>query len=433
MPLSNRPCDSFKREMEPGIKTMPPWIMQYMNDYGRQPSCVGTTPRSTATSFSNLDDSDNNRKFLRWICRNSEQCGGLGDRLYGIVMAFYIALLTNRTLLFDGWSQQQQQPQSSGQWQEPISSFLQPALMPILFLEDNNIVWKDNHNGHSGMFQQRVKIVDQRNHPVLLEPCRALDSSVKVIELQNNIMTHEDVLRNSSCFRQYCQRFGGSCPQEQRSLFHIGFWSLFRFTEQVKAQADRLRRLAGLSSDNSSRPYIAMHIRTGQGETWDDPPRHNGDANLKQFFDCAMALQHSLQMRCSNHNHNHNTSPPAPTPPLIYVAADNVYAKKRIQSWEDDSTAKTIQAVKEGDMEILHVGKSRAAEFRNYDLAYRHVWAELKVLIDSTCLVMSRSKFSYLALELSPQQPRCAVLFDQCGYAEVQTAIRSLNLTTTCP
>jgi hypothetical protein len=66
-------------------------------------------------------------------------------------------------------------------------------------------------------------------------------------------------------------------------------------------------------------------------------------------------------------------------------------------------------------------------KLQNVSAAYDNVWGELKVLIDATCLVMSHSKFSTLAWELSDQQPRCAVYFDDCDEDRVQQAVSVLD------
>ena len=403
---TSKPCQSFNphRMVEPGIEAMPRWIVEYVKSHRNcnvggvdQVSLIQS--ESADMTIAKRGGQGGTQKFLWWVCRDDQACGGLGDRLYGFVMAFYIALLTNRTLIFDGWPHQ---------GRETVSNFLQPALLPFSNSHMISSGWTTTSAEKRSL--ERIKIVDNRNHPVLLEPCRALDSHVPMIELQNNIMTYEQVLRNSTCFQRYCQPFGNCMDDNRRSLFHIGFWTLFRFTNLVKEQAGDLRQMAGL---RPAQPYIAMHVRTGQGETWDDPPRHKDDSDLKMFLECSLKLQRRVQQHCGT---------PAP---LIYIAADNTFVKKRIQRWDTSNTVKA--ATSKNEMEILHIGKSRVREFQNLDLAYRRVWGELKVLIDSTCIVMSRSKFSYMGAELSPQQPRCALLFDQCGDAEVDKAITTVT------
>jgi len=360
--------------LEPGIQTMPVCISRY------------------ATYHSNNLCQQQKRgaqiDFVRWTCRFKHECGGLGDRLYGMVMTFFIAMLTNRTMLLKDW-------QEKGT--APMTDFVQPAL----------VSWNASIEP-STTSEEFVKVTDNRNHPLLLDPCRSSLFHSPFTNLQTNIMTHESLLRNSPCFQTYC----GGCQGEQRSLFHMGFWTLFRFTHRLQQQSEQLRQLAGISS---RLPYISIHIRTGQGETFDDPLRHNGDAELQKFRQCAIRLQRAMRQKCKLFS-----APP------VYVAADNNYVKSRLQRWDESGAFKAAH-----DIEVLHIGKSRFKEFDNVSLAYDRVWGELKILIDSTCIVMSRSKFSYMGSELSPQQPRCAVTFDQCSEENVTTAIESLRTPCT--
>eukprot|EP00527_Entomoneis_sp_CCMP2396_P004641 CAMPEP_0198153166 /NCGR_PEP_ID=MMETSP1443-20131203/62952_1 /TAXON_ID=186043 /ORGANISM="Entomoneis sp., Strain CCMP2396" /LENGTH=398 /DNA_ID=CAMNT_0043819409 /DNA_START=186 /DNA_END=1382 /DNA_ORIENTATION=- len=389
--LSNRSsiCGNTLGMVESGIQEMPLWISLYTKDH-RRSACE---MKSITKSHQNKDLTKRHVGFIRWVCRNKKECGGLGDRLYGIVMTFYIAMLTNRTLILEGWSDQ---------GVAKMADFLEPAL----------IAW-DAPISHANPAQTNlIKIMDKRNHPLLLEPCNQLVSgkSNAVVEVQNNIMTYDHILRNSDCFKQYCGPFGG-CSDDDRSLFHLGFWTLFRFTPGLVNQANLLRRAAGLVDGQA---YISMHVRTGQGETWDDPLRHNGDENLNRFYQCGCKLQQAMQKYCTNISYK----------PSVYIAADNNYAKSRIQRWDSSDTFKS-----ESDIEVVHIGKTRYEEIKDPRMAYSQVWGELKVLIDSSCIVMSRSKFSYMGSELSPRQPRCAVLFDNCGDDKVRSAVSSLGST----
>ncbi|KAL7563612.1 hypothetical protein ACA910_013353 [Epithemia clementina (nom. ined.)] len=445
---------------------MPPWILKYVAEHGIQnyenyhadddseDSCrrgISTAGNFHASSSdsngynnNHVHDDPPRQTFLRRHCRtNSVSCGGLGDRIKGFVMAFYMAMLTNRTILFDGWKQGND---------VPVSMFLEPALLPLSL----NEYYNKNNDNNSGNRTRRIEtttttttnllweqleikgiqIQDNRQHPMLLDPCRVLKNVTEpVIDLQNNILTYEHVLRQSGCFRKYCRSFegGGCCDKYNRSLFHLGFSTAFRFSDRLAQDANDLRQTAGLYSPQQdqeqqsqqqqpSPPYIAIHIRTGRGDTFEDSLRHDGESNLKLFYNCAQKLQIKMQRRCQ-----------LTSRPLVYVAADNVDAKRQLQRWDtaSNSVGTTFKTV--NGLEILHIARSNGTKFQNYDLAYRQVWAELKVLIDANCLVMSRSGFSVMASELSPQHPRrCAVMFNDCGDAQVDAAIQALSPTSAC-
>eukprot|EP00523_Entomoneis_sp_CCMP467_P022046 CAMPEP_0168835664 /NCGR_PEP_ID=MMETSP0727-20121128/4212_1 /TAXON_ID=265536 /ORGANISM="Amphiprora sp., Strain CCMP467" /LENGTH=227 /DNA_ID=CAMNT_0008889031 /DNA_START=393 /DNA_END=1074 /DNA_ORIENTATION=+ len=198
--------------------------------------------------------------FVRWTCRFKHECGGLGDRLYGMVMTFFIAMLTNRTMLLKDW-------QEKGT--APMTDFVQPAL----------VSWNASIEP-STTSEEFVKVTDNRNHPLLLDPCRSSLFHSPFTNLQTNIMTHESLLRNSPCFQTYC----GGCQGEQRSLLTQPFpHGVLDFVSFHTSSATTIRATPAAGRNKFQAAFISMHIRTGQGETFDDPLRHNGDAELQKF------------------------------------------------------------------------------------------------------------------------------------------------------
>ena len=362
--LSYRHNNSLEKE------TLPPWMAAYVDLH-----------KSRVVPNMNGAFHFTNEPYLEWVCRAQGSCGGLGDRLYGIVMSLYVAMLTNRTLIVEGWH-------------TPVNmtSFLQPTA---------HIQWD---LPPPSLPDQMISTVDSRNHPYLVEPCKQFDA-YKGIEFHNNLMINEPQFQQSDCLTAYWNRFGGR--QDDRPLFHIGFWTLLRFTPIVHDRADYLRQAAGLDADQ---PYVGVHIRTGKGSTWDDPVRHGTNEDLRHFYECAVKLQTGMKKILN-----------AAAVPNMYIAADNGAAKEQIQSWNADGTAKMVS-----NLEVFHIDRTRATELGNVDQAYWDVFGELKVLIDATCLVMSRSKFSFIGSELSPQQPRCAIMFNECSDANVTKVLDRL-------
>lgn len=351
--------------------SMPPWMTAYVDLH-----------KSRIVKKADGTLQYTNDPYLKWTCRVMGSCGGLGDRLNGIIMSLYMAILTNRTFILEQG------------WQTPanMTAFLQPA----------SIRWNLSAPSYAN---KRISTIDQCQHPYLTEPCKQHDPA-KGIEFQNNLMTDEAQLAES-CMNDYWKQFGGR--QDDRSLFHIGFWALFRFTPLVDQSANQLRQRAGMKGSND--PYVAVHIRTGQGATWEDPVRHGTTQDLHSFYQCALKIQTGLKQR-------YQTT----TMPSIYSAADNNTAKELIQSWNQDGTVMAVT-----DLEVFHIDRTRVNELKDFDQAYSDVWGELKVLIDATCLVMSRSGFSKLGSQISHQQPRCAIMFNECSDANVTKVLNRLK------
>jgi hypothetical protein len=332
--------------------------------------------------------------LLIWNCPTAGACGGLGDRLYGIIMGLYIAILSERIFLIQEWN---------------INGIAHPLLD---YLQPNHLWWHATVPSRESIDFGLLSTMDDRQHPLLLEPC-GLKPDKRDYFLRNNIMTYESQLKESSCLQDYWQDLSSKREQDfDRPLAEVGFHTLFKFTRHVDDQATMLLQKSGTIDelDYVSSPYIGMHIRTGQGETWNDPERHSGAENLERFATCANNMHRSIAQKCE-------------TTPKVYIAADNNEAKKYMLN--KYSSAGIFKGLT--DLEILHIDRSNFDKFTSIKDAYDNVWGELKLLIDATCLVLSRSKISTLALELSAQQPQCAVFFDKCDDDTLQEAVQAIS------
>jgi len=250
-------------------------------------------------------------------------------------------------------------------------------------------------------------------------------------------------------------------------LYRTAFWTLFKWSPTVLNRVQDIRHQLGMTyetadvpsertapqtetAQNQRRthppqeplPYVAVHIRTGRGKTFTDAlfPSNN-ESTWPLYYQCAKALQRGIQEKCHSQEANftsttrstavNHTIPPPLVP--IYVAADTVDVKKVMLEWgrnEEESRLRNQSTIKTLlNLEIYHIDRSNKAKFVSQPPvdAQLDVWAEMKLLIDSTCLVMSYSKFSRLGHWLSPQQPRCAVLYNDCGSERVQKALEGLH------
>jgi hypothetical protein len=372
------------------------WVVVSRRDPPQNTTTITTTTTTTSSHGKDASLAQARPPWLQWVCLQRGACGGLGDRIYGMIMGLYMSLLSGRLYLIREW----ESPATA----HPLEDYLQANL----------VQWKAKTDANRRPAAM-LTTVDNRNHPLLLDPC-GLATDPRDYELRNNLMTYEGIFRQTDCLQDYWKEAGGGPPPtDNRSLAHIGFWTLFRFTARVEEQARILLRQVGLvAAASSPHPfYLAVHIRTGQGQTWQDPARHDGVENMEAFYQCTRRLQDAVQKRCTL----------ASRPP-VYVAADTVDAKEFFQthSANDDGSLKANL-----QMEVFHIDRSVTHKLQNVSAAYDNVWGELKVLIDATCLVMSHSKFSTLAWELSDQQPRCAVYFDDCDEDRVQQAVSVLD------
>jgi hypothetical protein len=359
-------------------------------------------------------------KYLLYSC--DAWCGGIGDRINGILTLFYVAMTTNRVLLID-----------------------HPNPFPLTeTLVSNRVNWnvpKESLPPAGKVYRS----IDSFNFPYLMEPCE-LEKDNEGLQIHVNQWYGEKFIWNSICMKRYLMNKNATNvgPEDFRHMYRWGFWTLFRFNKNVLRRADELKLMAGLPLLDSDRPidnnrtsqspqrkgattsndtihkekhideyleyapYIGVHIR---GE------RHTGEENHRKFLECAQGLQKQIMLE------QHN-QPPRP----IFIAddsypgRDDLPVKKVIQSWDPDS-------VRIANSDVFHTDQTRNA--RNATIGNLDAYAELVILLDSECLVRSRSGFSELPHRISVSNKltfeRCGMQFDLCSEGAIEGVIQTLQ------
>jgi hypothetical protein len=215
--------------------------------------------------------------------------------------------------------------------------------------------------------------------------------------------------------------------EDYHKMYRWAFWTLFRFEDSVLDRADYIRKSSGLELDHISvsksvdlsnkskntslshffKPYIGVHIR---GE------RHEGEENNRKFLECAHKLQNATLKETESKGGR-----------LIYIADDSYDGKRQdikpmIQSWDRASVRISNVTV------VTHTERSRDKGKGN---AFEDAFADLVILIDSECLVRSRSGFSELPHRITISNEvnfqRCGIQFDECSDIAVQGSVQTLN------
>jgi hypothetical protein len=398
--------------MTPGL---PGWMLEYVKFFHSQ------LQLNTTTGDVSLKP---DAKYLLWTCRlqpdgHKPGCGGIGDRINGIIQGLYMAICTNRVLLVE-WTHP-----------DPLTA-LEPALLP----------WNLAVNVPPA--RPVIRTIDNYQHPYLLNPTR-LPQNEQGLELWGNLWLSEPIVRQTKCLREYWQRHGGL--DDATHLYKAAFETLFHWSPANLERATKLKRRAGLTTsivtatqetlgDSTAavaavRPYIAVHIRTGKGASWGDPIRHAGREDLRRFYQCARTIQQGV----------HDVCPPPSSQQQqqqhqslldVDVASDNNVAKKTLQQWDvkdcrHQNRNISTTSFRFAKLEVFHVDRSRKWRMWHPVAAALDVWAELLTLLDAVCLVTSRSGFSDLPTWVSPQQPRCQVRFDHCSAENVTIALQALR------
>jgi len=496
------------------MEELPTWMQSYVEFHRK--------------SLLSSKKNNNETKYLRWTCTTattsssstSTSCGGTGDRVSGILQAFYMAMCTDRVFLVD-WrgltkdsdvATQAQIDHVDGDFdfdkdEDDGTGGLRGLLQPRLIhwnatsLTPYPLSSNDLRRGGHVVKYPTVRAVDKPNFDdsYHLNPY-FLPASKRMVEIRTNLWYgdyHDKHVASTRCVRDYLARFGVTATTTTAAVdsatttgnddddvdvdyyYRVAFDALFRFHPRVVAFADQLKRrlLLFVPTNNNNTwttslsqkaknngtfliatgppkrrrqhpPYVAVHVRTGRGTKLGDTAASwksgNETVAWPEFCRCVRRLQRGIRDLCDtrrrqrqNGNDVSDKEQSRPPPP-VYLAADTPVAKRYfVEADRREPNAdfrNTIRTVV--DMEVVHVDRTYSYQVGDMSQAQLNVWADIKMLADATCLVMSgtddasrTSKFSRLGKWLSPRQRtrRCSVLYDDCGPAAVRKALLVLG------
>jgi hypothetical protein len=315
-----------------------------------------------------------------------KRSGGVGDRMYALIGQFYLAICHHRVFI------------------------AHPPGKLDLFLHPRLIQWNAQRasDSHTHFIYGAEKQLD--NTTLLSTNATDIDMSGANLwhhykRLKNN-QCHRNLTLPSSLYDEYAN------VEEEKILYYYLYLSLFGFSSSVQHRTQAIRTHVGM--DEASKPYIAVHIRTGDthfNTKFKSSVRHAGEDVVPRFYNCSRQLQNQLQ-NCLKDNKSFT--------PKIYIASDKPETKTEFEQ----NDPKSIRFM--DDMEIFHVDRSMKSDFKDPALAETDVWSELQILTESSCIVHSRSGFSELAAMVG-SFPRCAIRFDECTEENILQAMANIG------
>lgn len=381
---------------------LPPWLHRYREFHADQ-----------------LENHPETARYLIWSC-DGGVCGGIGDRLRGIVTCFYLAVATERVFLIHNPS---------------------PVELSVVF-DPSMIRWNETRTilppGAGGGLQQIPNVVNvnvfDRPSPRLFSATSTAGGRRHVV-VRTNMPQWADVLSHAnfeSSLRARGIPFGRDewwAPTMPRGemLFAWAWRMLFEPTAELEAAVSAKRARAGLGLvGGGGTTYVAVHIR--RGGHWGDHVRHGAD-KLGAFANCTRgmisALSSSSSSTSSSPAENDSSSPTI----SVYVASDDVDSRAEFRklvpgSLADDADTRPYHLDKE---RRRAAGSSSVADARQLNL---DVWAEFVIISRADCVVYSRSGFSECPIALSRDVAtgaRCAARFDDCGRDTIERSMSTLS------
>ena len=316
--------------------------------------------------------------FLVYECTGENKCGGIGDRINSMVLVLYLAMCSGRVLLVNS------------PYPSPLQNFLEPNL----------IHW--DAKPPKDIELPTLDIMDARNNDLLVDTstvgyklgrCNGMPARHTL----RSIFANQCMSDHFSKHRQEIFPYPGAIPQE--ALLRWSFYSLFKFSDAVLSRADELKKSAGLPA---GAPYHGIHIRTGDVSM--------GIDNMKGVRGPRTQYRTRDQTR---HGKCYEKLKEAHPDILFgYVASDADDAKQLLNGMDES-------ILYSNEIEIFHVDETmRGEELASVDndLSFRGSldgWAELVVLAESKCVIMSWSMLSFAAHYLGGDN-RCGVFVEDC-------------------
>jgi hypothetical protein len=328
-------------------------------------------------------------RFLVYAPRRST--GGIGDRLRAIEMLFYVALATDRVLLIA--------------WDEPRP--LEETLEPRAY---------DWSRAVPGLPRGRCKCVFFVPVPRSVESSLGSEYVSALLARSDDRAVHSLCVADINMWHLGLEQWGhgllgpalGGPPMPDVKLLRA--WALRALFQASPLLERRVERVLAAAGASAPRPYVAMHVRAGEGAaqgTFWDPPRHNV-STAPAFHDCARAAIRRLQQ--AQPEEGDPATQPAPQGPLpLLLVADTAKARA--------SMAHLIPApVPIGELEF-HIDRSSPNGPVSPLEGNLDSWASFVVLARAAFIVASESGFSMSAVlaSLEPERAaRCWALFDRC-------------------
>eukprot|EP00804_Cyclotella_cryptica_P020482 CCRYP_019807-RA/>CCRYP_019807-RA protein AED:0.19 eAED:0.19 QI:0/-1/0/1/-1/1/1/0/405 len=365
------------------IQSLPRWMAEYVTFHQGN---IKVSPESTQYKVGN---------GTRWL-RAVRRRGGVGDCVNGILAVMLLAMCNNRTFLLEpDWSPIE------------IGSIFEPRL----------IQWNATIPNSPDFFW------DEASGRLLngIEPFPANFTGIDMVA-SNYWMPPPNWITQSECYNHLLHRDGDNASTvDPLRIYHNQFWSLFKFTKDAHNRSQAMLQSASIKPN---RYYIGAHYRAGDQQflgnlDWVATRLGTSNDTVSEFYNCTKKLQHAMKQCLQNAHLNSSHKEENIYLPQIYLASDNDEVKKQFVL-KDPST------IRVADMEIMHFDLTGPTPFKDPKKAAFDVFTELKILIESTCLVHYRSGYSEIAAWVG-SSPRCAIRFDQCSKNDVEQALANIG------
>mmetsp|Transcript_5794 Transcript_5794/g.15449 ORF Transcript_5794/g.15449 Transcript_5794/m.15449 type:complete len:463 (-) Transcript_5794:1657-3045(-) len=371
------------------------------------------------------NDSGTPPRVLIWQCAAGRNCGGLGDRLRGIVSAHIAAMKTGRVFLVQ-YTKPARLAQvlipRSIQWDFADAPENQRGLQATLSTcKTVRAMNSEQHHGRRALFVHGAKLMESvLNHSA--NDCIVIETNRR--------------LSGAWLWSEHGTRINHPLAQTlpDNRIYVLSYNFLFSQSHRLLAAKQLLHDAMYRNSVDLARlqtPFVALHWRAG--EVFRDHTRHKLNmGTARSFLRCALRMTKVLSA---------NLTSACVVP--IFVASDRVeslHVLRNVLGELDADCTHRSSLERSAEQRLLwkpvepaiHIDRSR---FSNRTAGERHhlmTWAEHALLQDAHCIVASHSGFSHSAVLLSAAQngSRCWAHFDACDVDAIHLSMSPSGFLT---
>ncbi|XP_065884593.1 uncharacterized protein [Dysidea avara] len=323
-------------------------------------------------------------RTLTWYCsRDLNSCGGLGFRFRGMTITWILGMLTGRVVLFK-WSRESTE-----------NKHLVPNMIDWRYLNykfEGSVI-------NIGNFKRIEYDVKKYEHLLM----KALLSNVNHVQMHYNLYSGLNYLiYNSSLFTSVYYGTGlpgmniSSIPHtfERTAVESVGIISMFKFSDKLQSYVSRVQ--TQIDQVTRGYHYVALHIRTGKFDGFDEAKTHkrlSGDIAIwKNATECALKQA------------NKHIGPNS----IVIVVSDSAEAKRWV--------TQEYRRVKTFDTIIVHIDRS----FKLDEEGMLGIWQDITIMARSLVLVKHWSSFPDIPIAMCGIPSSRIIDYATCDYKMLQ-------------
>jgi len=292
-------------------------------------------------------------------------CGGLGDRLYGMITCFYVAALTDRLFMVNS------------QYPVPFEMFVVPKEGGLDWRIDANLRqrWLDAPGGQR---ESSLSFIDSYPKSVVESSDWGQTLAGHVVNCRGNLVLANPMFRNAGLKQRWASELVTRVTPH--TFARAAIRQLFQPSPRLQAELDKFWQ----RYPRSEYVTLGIQIRSGDRTKWFDPKRLDA-SSIQCFVDMAIELLPPVARQQGKK-------------PLVFVATDSDEFAGKLRA-ELRARDASLVVVTEDTYVRSHLDRPTG---QTTFAAYARTFVDYFLLAAMDMRLLSRSNFAYAASLIAP-------------------------------